>query len=98
MKKLSWLLFVILTGCKEEVNLNKLDSKLLVATNYEPAADFSSYLTYSISDTLGLVSDNINDSIITGSAASIIAARIRTKMNERGFVESTDRSTADLGL
>jgi hypothetical protein len=98
MKKIFFVLVIAFASCKQDIDLNKLDNNLLVATNYDVTANFSDYKTFRISDTLGLVSDNTNDSIITGSAAMEITARIRSLMNERGYTEAAEGAAPDLGV
>jgi hypothetical protein len=66
-------IIVIAAGCHPEPNGAELYDELVVATNFDPDADFSTYHTFSIpNDTLGLISNTSpNDSLLVSGITGL---------------------------
>ena len=99
MKKAYLILpvFLILFACRKIPDTNSLSNSCVVQTSREPDANFGSYKTYYISDTIALVSTNPNDSLWTDDEAKQLVEAVRTNMNARGYTE-TSHGGPDLGL
>jgi hypothetical protein len=73
---------VVLWGCQTEPDNQKLFDELVVSTNFDPGATFSSYTTYAIpTDTIGFVSD-------TDPNDTILVAEPRNEFYPRKVLES----------
>jgi hypothetical protein len=83
------VLFVV-SACHPEPNGAELYDEFVVATNFDPEANFSSYYTFSIpNDTLGLISNTSpNDSLLVSGTSSfpkpvvnaIVSIRMRVQI------------------
>lgn len=89
MKKIFFfgtLVLSALVSCKKQPDTSRLSSAFVVSSTRSKDAQFSSYTTYFISDTISRVSNsNSNDTIITGPAALTIVGEIKSQMNARGY-------------
>jgi len=75
-----------LFSCEKQPDTSRLSNAFVVSSTRSKEADFSSYTTYFISDTIARVSNSAsNDTVITGPAAQAIVGEIRNQMNARGF-------------
>jgi hypothetical protein len=105
MRKLSYFI-LILAGfgwsCQTEPDSAKLIDQMVVSTNYDPEADFSSYTTYAIpTDTIGFVSNNSSDTIITSPGSSFprqVLNVIKSNLDGRGYTKVARNSNPDLGV
>ncbi|MDA8596264.1 DUF4136 domain-containing protein [Flavobacteriaceae bacterium] len=75
----------VVASCYKNPDLDKLQYDFVVATDYDEEADFSSYMTYYISDTIATITDNPRDSILVGEGATQIVNRIKSHMDSRGY-------------
>jgi len=106
MRKLSYFIILILAGfgwaCQTEPDSAKLIDKMVVSTNYDPDADFSAYTTYAIpTDTIGFVSNNSNDTIITSPQSSFprkVLNVITSSLDGRGYTQVARNENPDLGV
>src|SRR5687767_5571581 len=99
-------IFVILAAamfysCQPEPDSKELVDDLVVQTNFDPQADFSTYLTYSIpTDTIGFVSNVPNDDTIVVAKESQfprpILEAVRNNLNARGYVRVNRADNPDL--
>jgi Domain of unknown function (DUF4136) len=87
-----------LGGCLKEPNLDDLKYEQVVATDRDLTADFKTYATYHIGDTVAYVSDNPKDSIITGTVAQQLVTAVKNNMNARGYTFVARTANPDLGL
>ena len=100
LKVLFILLAVITTfACKKIPDTNELSSKFAVITSRSKEANFSSYKTYFISDTISYISNKPGaDTIITGGTAKQIQDVIKENMASRGYTLVARNANPDLGL
>jgi hypothetical protein len=104
MKKCLYLLALmgLFTACQPEPDTKELIDQLAVATNYDPETSFSNYVTYAIpTDTIGLVSNTSNDTIIVAGESSFprpVINKIKTNLNARGYVQVDKSENPDLGI
>jgi hypothetical protein len=93
---------LLLTACQPEPDAQQLIDEFVVATNYDPAADFNSYATYAIpTDTIGLISNNSSDTIIVASESDFprpVLNAIKSNLNARGYTQVGRDQNPDLGI
>ena len=101
MNKQSLLFAVVLLmviGCRKVPDYEELKNEQVVATDRDLQANFASYTTYHISDTVSYVSENPKDSIITGPGAQELVAAVKTNMNARGYTFVARGASPNLAL
>jgi len=97
---------IILAGlgwaCQTEPDSAELIDQMVVSTNYDTEADFASYSTYAIpTDTIGFISNNSNDTIITYPESSYprdVINTIKANMDTRGYSKVDRSQNPDLGI
>lgn len=95
---------VLLNSCYRSPDLGNLSSELVVATEVDLEADFSTYTTYYLSDTIHIVTNKINqDSIMVPPASRGIIDEIISNMTNRGYTLTQDpqdviNETVDLAI
>jgi hypothetical protein len=98
MLSASALLMLALVGCRKEPlnHLSEEESRIYI-TNYDDQADFSSYQTFSITDSVTVI-DN-NDVFISHDAvdAAFIAA-VKANMQAKGYAYVSKSQSPDLAL
>ncbi len=101
MKK-SYLLVAVLSvtlfGCLKTPDTDKLSNSFVVQSAKDANANFSSYKTYYISDTIALETTNQNDSLWIGDDAKQLVAAVKQNMDARGYSLVPKSSKPDLGL
>jgi hypothetical protein len=75
---------------------------MVVSTNFDPDANFSSYVTYAIpTDTIGFVSNSSSDTIITSPDSDFprrVISAIRENLDARGYTRVNRNDNPDLGV
>ena len=103
MKKLIPMLFaavMLVTTCEKTPDTGKLDDDYLVYTNYDDDTDFAKFTTFYVPDSV-LIIDNSSDKpkyLYGTPAADILIANYVAGMEAAGYVRTTDKESADLGL
>lgn len=92
------LIAAAIGGCRKEPNLDDLKLEQVVATDRDLSANFSSYATYHISDTVSLVATRPEDSILTGPLAKQLVDAVKNNMNSRGYTFVARNAKPDLGF
>ena len=99
------LVGVVLWGCQTEPDNQKLFDELVVSTNFDPGATFSSYTTYAIpTDTIGFVSDtDPNDTILVAGSRNEFYPRkvlegVMANMDDRLYRRVDRNEHPDLGV
>jgi len=94
-----------LWGCQTEPDNQKLFDELVVSTNFDPGATFSSYTTYAIpTDTIGFVSDtDPNDTILVAEPRNEfyprkVLERVKANMDDRLYRRVDRNEHPDLGV
>src|SRR5688572_21126880 len=76
-------------SCRPEPEAVELVDQLVVSTNYDNTADFSSLATYAIpTDTIGFISETSPDTIIVASKSSFprpVLQTINADLQARGY-------------
>jgi len=101
MKRFSALLLLsvaLMTACRKEPDLSDLSLNFVVQTDRDPGAQFNSYSTFYISDTIAYLSANKNDSILVDENAKTLVATIKSNMEARGYTFVERDEDPDLGI
>lgn len=93
---------LFLTACHPEPDTKALIDQLVVSSNYDPTADFKNYATYAIpTDTIGLISNSSNDTIIVARESEFprqVLNTIKSNLNARGYTQVEKNQNPDLGI
>lgn len=109
--KLILSLFVVLVvaaSCQKEPDMDKLSSNFMVYTEYDKNADFSSFATFYLPDTIKVLGSKVTNWVGTAfsqddgdpNAEKIITATA-VNLEARGYTRIEDpeqRTTADIGI
>ena len=100
MKKLLFVMFMLVAfaGCYKSPDLSKLSSDFIVVTNFDNKAVFSSYKTFVLPAYVGLITSDPKDSILAPQYGDQILNSIKTHLEARGYTETPNNHTADLGV
>lgn len=105
MRKLIFLslsLAIVLSSCHPEPDNKLLIDELVVATNYDPDADFSGYVTYTIpTDTIGFVSQTSKDTLIVAQKSTYprpVLTAINNNLSTRGYVRVDKTENPDIAI
>ena len=93
------LVIIAVTGCKKDPlnNLSDDESRIYI-TNYDKEADFSSYQTFSISDSIAVIENNqLSGHALTAWDIAFREAFVQNMVN-RGYVQVDKSNTPDLGI
>jgi hypothetical protein len=103
MKKIIPMLFaaaLMVTACEKTPDTGQLEDDYLVYTNHDAATDFKLFSTFYVPDSV-LIIDNsaTKPKYLYGTPASdIIIANFVKGMESAGYIRTTDKATADLGM
>ncbi|MBN9299483.1 MAG: DUF4136 domain-containing protein [Filimonas sp.] len=93
------MLFALSLGaCRKEPDFSQLSSNFVVVTSKDPAATFSQYKTYYISDTVGYISTSSTDTILVGPSAQALVKAVKDNMTARGYQFVPKNANPDLGI
>lgn len=100
MKKIILLLSctTMFVACVTPPDYEDLSSELIVATNRDLAADFTTYNTFYVSDTIVNLGGTDEDTIWHDDDATQIVARIKQNMLDRGYTYVQAHQNPDLGM
>lgn len=89
----------VFTGCQKDPlkNLSAAESRIYI-TNQDSTAEFSSFRTFSISDSVGVIEDNQGlGKELTSFDAAVVAA-VSASMEARGYQRVERNENPDLGV
>lgn len=89
---------LIIISCRKTPDTSQLLDDFVVQTSKDPDANFSTYKTYYISDTIALRTTNPNDTLWTDNDAKQLVAKVKSNMAARGYVLTGPQNRPDLGL
>ena len=93
------LLLVLLSSCyKDPLKDLTEDQSRIYITNYDTTANFSSYRTFSIADSVAVVSGNRAVQKSMNSADRAYVAAVENALTQRGFVKVARDQQPDLGI
>lgn len=103
-----FVLLIVAASCQKEPDMDKLSSNFMVYTEYDKNADFSSFTTFYLPDTIKILGSTVTNWVGTTSApdegdpnADKIIAAVAVNLENRGYTRITDpeqRTTADIGI
>lgn len=83
---------------KEPLNELSQEESRIYITNHDSTADFSTYQTFSISDSVAVISNNrLEEKVRTNVDAAYIEA-VKAEMQQRGYVLVNKDQNPDLGI
>lgn len=85
-------------ACLKSPDTEKLSNSFVVQTSRDKEADFSSFKTYYISDTIALKTSNPNDSLWFDNNASQLVNTVKQNMASRGYTLVGRDDSPELGL
>jgi len=98
-KNLLFLSIVILSAsCQKDPDSSKLDNDFIVKTDYDAKANFSSYSSYYIPDSVLIIGEEKEPRYMVLDDTDDIISTFVTNMDSRGYTRINDKSTADLGI
>lgn len=90
---------LVLSACDDGPDIRDLVKHMVVRTVYATNINFDGYSTFALTpDTLGLISNATDDTLIVGNYAKSVVARIRSRMAETGYASVDKTSSPDLGI
>ena len=92
------VLFVVISGCRKSVDFDDLSYNFFVSTNLDQAANFGSYKTFFISDTVINIGGIGKDSLLTGPNAIQLVKVVKDNLIARGYTFAPRTGNPDLGL
>ncbi|WEK37717.1 MAG: DUF4136 domain-containing protein [Candidatus Pseudobacter hemicellulosilyticus] len=90
---------LVLAGCSKEPlnNLTEEESRIYI-TNHDSTVNFGSYTTFSVADSVAVISNNrLEGKALTAYDAAIIAA-VKAELQARGYTPVSKDANPDLGI
>jgi hypothetical protein len=91
-------IFSTVMSCKSLPPYENLSTDFVVVTRYDQNANFKSYKTFAIRDTIAVYTGNPKDSIWFDSDAQSIINAVVTNMTANGYTRVTPGDHPDLGI
>lgn len=95
---LAALFAVTLASCEKDPDMDKPDSNYLVYTNYDKKAEFGTFETYYLPDSILLIGNEKGAEYWKDENARKILSAYIANMDSRGYIRTDKRKEADLGL
>lgn len=92
------IVFFMASCTKSPVNKLSSEETRLYITNHDSTTDFSSFKTFSISDSVAIVGNNHLRGKSYNSYDSALIASITNMMVQRGYTKVTNEQTPDIGV
>jgi hypothetical protein len=90
---------ILFTSCyKDPLKGLSEDESRIYITNYDTSANFSSFRTFSIADSVALVSNNGNTRKVRSSNDAAYISAVESALVQRGFVKVAHDQHPDLGV
>lgn len=89
---------VALVSCEKNADSDDLDNKFVVYTNYDKGANFGSFDTYYLPDSILIIGDKQMAEYWQDDNAQKIINAYAANMDSRGYVRIYNKEEADLGL
>jgi len=88
-----------ISGCKKLPDFGALSTNFVVVTKYDNNAEFSTYKTFAIRDTIQVITENPKDSIWFDQDAQSIIQEVVKNMQDAGYTRvPVGSSITDLGI
>jgi len=89
---------VMMAGCYKDPAYTDLSSSFTVTTNRDLKANFASYKTFHISDSVRFISEKSKDSVIMGGDAKTLVDAVKSNLIARGYTFVLRNAKPDLGI
>lgn len=89
---------VAVTACQKEPSTSSLHKDYLVYTAHDTGADFASFATYYLPDSILLIGNKDKTEYWKDANALEIVNTVAGRMNASGYTRTDDKQTADLGI
>lgn len=84
-------------SCDNSPDIKDLVKNMVVRTTFADNIDFSAYQTFSMTiDTIGLVSNATDDTVVTGNYAKQVSQRVRNNLSSKGYTVVSRAGNPDL--
>jgi hypothetical protein len=91
-------IFILGSCTKDPVSKLSAEESQLYITNHDSTTDFSSFKTFSISDSVAVISNNHLRGKTHDSFDSLLIASVTAAMTQRGYTLVTNEQNPDLGI
>jgi len=102
MKKSALFVLIIIAAlnpsCRKTPDFDQLSLQFIVSTNLDKTADFGTYKTFFISDTVKYIGGIGDDSIIVGASADQMINAVKQNLTAKGYTFVSRDNNPDLGL
>ncbi len=85
-------------ACQKEPSTSGLHNEFLVYTDHDTAADFSSFGSYFLPDSILVIGSNNRSEYWKDADALSIVGRVAENLDAAGYVRSSEIETANLGI
>ncbi|MFL5741944.1 MAG: DUF4136 domain-containing protein [Flavisolibacter sp.] len=92
------LISLLGTGCLKSPDFSTLSTNFVVVTKTDSLANFSSYHTYYMSDSVATISTVTGDTIIKTANSQKLVDAVKQNMSNRGYTFVPKGSNPDLGI
>jgi hypothetical protein len=91
-------IFILASCSKDPVSKLSTPESQLYITSHDSTTDFSSFKTFSMSDSVAVVSNNHLHGKTRDAFDSLLIASVATAMTQRGYTQVTAEQKPDLGI
>ena len=100
MKKILpfFLLVLLLASCQKDPDMSKLSDDFVVFTDHSKDANFESFTTFYIPDSVMVIGNSEKPEFWSATEADDIVSTLVSGMEGRGYTRASDKESADLGL
>ena len=100
MKKILpfFLLVLLLASCQKDPDMSKLSDDFVVFTDHNKDANFESFTTFYIPDSVMVIGNSEKPEFWSATEADDIVSTLVSGMEGRGYTRASDKESADLGL
>lgn len=93
-----FLAVFVLSSCQKDPDMSDLDADFIVITDNDKEANFSSYSTYYVPDSVLVIDKEATPRYWKQDEAIDVIPTVISNMNSRGYTQVTDKTEADLGI
>ena len=88
---------ISLVSCVKQPDIDELDAKFYVLTNYDSEADFSQYTSVYVVDSIAIISGDNNDpDRVDDDYATAVLQELNDQLSLAGYTLTTNKDEADL--